>query len=190
MPELHKYVCMYVEDHFGHERGFLNNAMATVYETGKNQYIPLHADKAHSFEATGKIENKAPIYNCVDTGLCNSLTSSKLHRHWRSIKSPGGSSLRCHEGNERLVSFLLLVFAPLAGQPLDNPRLPWAAHHQCVYCLAHILQNAIDDQAQDELGLQSPFPDHQRVWVHPPGTSAGLKQNFGSTSPPAALAVP
>ena len=75
MPELHKYVCMYVEDHFGHERGFLNNAMATVYETGKNQYIPLHADKAHSFEATGKIENKAPIYNCVDTGLCNSLTS-------------------------------------------------------------------------------------------------------------------
>ena len=88
------------------------------------------------------------------------------------------------------MSFLLLVFAPLAGQPLDNPRLPWAAHHQCAYCLAHILQNAIDDQAQDELGLQIPFPDHQRVLVHPPGTSAGLKQNFGSTSPPAALAVP
>ena len=121
-------------------------------------------------------------------GLTNSLTSSSLHRHWRSIRSPGGSP-RCHEGNERLVSFLLLVFAQLAGQPLDNPRHPWAAHHHCVYSLAHILQHEIDDQAQDELGLHNPFPDHQRVWVHPPGTSAGLKQNFGSTSPPAALAM-
>ena len=80
----------------------------------------------------------------------------------------GLSSQRCHEGNERLVSFLLLVFAALARQPLDSPRLPWAAHHQCVYCLAHILQNEIDDQTQDELGLHNPFPDHQRVWVHPP----------------------
>ena len=69
----------------------------------------------------------------------------------------GGSSLRCHEGSERLVKFLLLVFAAVAGQPLDNPRRPWAAHHQCVYCLAHSLQNAIDDQAKDELGLQARF---------------------------------
>ena len=63
MPAVVQRLAERLEDHFGHERGFLNNAMATVYETGKNQYIPLHADKAHSFEATGKIENKAPIYN-------------------------------------------------------------------------------------------------------------------------------
>ena len=103
--------------------------------------------------------------------LTNSLTSSSLHRRWRSIKSPG-ESLRCLEGKERLLSFLLLVFTALAGQPLDGPRLPWAARHQCVHCLAHahILQNEIDDQAQDELGLHNPFPDHQRVWVHPPAS--------------------
>ena len=63
MPELVQRLAQRLEDHFGHERGFLNNAMATVYETGKEQYIPLHQDKAHSREATGKVEDKAPIYN-------------------------------------------------------------------------------------------------------------------------------
>ena len=120
--------------------------------------------------------------------LTNSLTSSSLHRRWRSIKSPG-ESLRCLEGKERLLSFFLLVFTALAGQPLDSPRLPWAAHHQCVYCLAHILQNEIDDQAQDELGLHNPFPDHQRVWVHPPASRNQRRSEtkIASTSDPAAL---
>jgi hypothetical protein len=52
-----------VEDSFGHPRGIVNNAMATVYGTGREQFIPLHSDRAHSKEADGRVENFAPIYN-------------------------------------------------------------------------------------------------------------------------------
>jgi alkylated DNA repair dioxygenase AlkB len=63
MPELVKQLARKIEFVFGHPRGYINHAMATVYETGSSQYIPLHQDKAHSKEATGRVEDAAPIYN-------------------------------------------------------------------------------------------------------------------------------
>jgi alkylated DNA repair dioxygenase AlkB len=63
MPELVTTLARKIEFHGGHPRGYLNNAMATVYESGDKQYIPLHQDRSHSKEATGKIEDTSPIYN-------------------------------------------------------------------------------------------------------------------------------
>ena len=61
-PLLHE-IANFLEERFGHERGFLNIAMATYYWNGKVQYIPPHQDKAVSKETAGKVEDFAPIYN-------------------------------------------------------------------------------------------------------------------------------
>ena len=52
-----------LEDRFGHERGFLNIAMATYYWNGADHHIPPHNDKSVSKESKGKVEDFAPIYN-------------------------------------------------------------------------------------------------------------------------------
>ena len=61
-PILHE-VANVLEERFSHPKGFLNTQLATFYFDGTNHYLKNHQDKAHSCESTGKIENKAPIYN-------------------------------------------------------------------------------------------------------------------------------
>eukprot|EP00959_Pyramimonas_sp_CCMP1952_P409365 8579180-Pyramimonas_sp.AAC.1 len=62
-PRLVQDFARWLEKHFGHPQGFLNNQMATYYYDGKHQYLKNHQDKAHSCESTGQIESAAPIYN-------------------------------------------------------------------------------------------------------------------------------
>jgi alkylated DNA repair dioxygenase AlkB len=63
MPELVEQLAEKIEFVFGHPQGYLNNAIATVYESGDKQYIPLHQDRAPSMRATGKVEDAAPVYS-------------------------------------------------------------------------------------------------------------------------------
>ena len=51
-----------IEEAFGHQPGYLNQALATFYWNGLEQYIPQHQDKAVD-KMSGKIESNSNIYN-------------------------------------------------------------------------------------------------------------------------------
>ena len=51
-----------IEEAFGHQPGYLNQALATFYWNGLEQHIPQHQDKAVD-KLSGKIESNSNIYN-------------------------------------------------------------------------------------------------------------------------------
>ena len=51
-----------IEEAFGHQPGYLNQALATFYWNGLEQHIPQHQDKAVD-KMSGKIESNNNIYN-------------------------------------------------------------------------------------------------------------------------------
>ena len=51
-----------IEEAFGHQPGYLNQALATFYWNRRDQHIPQHQDKAVD-KMSGKIESNSNIYN-------------------------------------------------------------------------------------------------------------------------------
>ena len=85
-PILHE-AAIFLEDHFGHERGFLNLAMATYYWGGKVEYIPPHQDKSVSKESKGREEDFAPIYNTSFLAVRPfTITTLELIEAWKESK--------------------------------------------------------------------------------------------------------
>ena len=85
-PILHE-AANFLEDHFGHERGFLNLAMATYYWGGKVEYIPPHQDKSVSKESKGREEDFAPIYNTSFLAVRPfTITTLELIEAWKESK--------------------------------------------------------------------------------------------------------
>ena len=85
-PILHE-VANLLEERFGHERGFLNIAMATYYWNGTEHHIVPHQDKAVSKESKGKVEHCAPIYN-ISFGTVRpfTITTLDLISVWKGSK--------------------------------------------------------------------------------------------------------
>ena len=135
----------------------------------KNGKVYKHFNCVKSFHFPLHLPSCAPppssLYSSSHFGLCF-LPLSQASRPSRGHSFGSKGALRCQQGKERLIETLLLFYAASVGLHLKIPWHPCAAAHQSLHRLAHSLQNAINNQAHEELRFQHTFPNHEGLWMH------------------------